>query len=63
MLGKRLSKLRTREQAGLLVSCVAVALLLIDNLVVQPVVRSYDALGADIKVRQKELAYARGCRT
>ena len=59
MLAERFSKLRTRERAGLLFAVVALALLVIDNLVVQPVARAYDGIGVEIDNQEKQRAYAR----
>lgn len=58
MLGDRLSKLRMRERVGLLLAVIAVALLLMDNLVVQPVAKEYKNLGAAIAAERAKLAYA-----
>ncbi|MDA1044116.1 MAG: hypothetical protein O3C57_02715 [Verrucomicrobia bacterium] len=59
MLADRLSKLRFRERAGLLFAVVAIALLMMDNLVVQPVARAYGAIGVEIKNQENQRAYVR----
>ena len=59
MLADRLSKLRTRERVGFLFALVAIALLLMDNLVIQPVARAYNDIGAQIKEQEVQRSYAR----